>query len=491
MQNKSVRPPGWFGLHTYLQLLYKADCIDNPTAKREKRYWYDSQGRSTGVEAGGNPPQERPANGAYSTTKTVGDVCLRDAHENPSMCALLYDLEYTCAYNGEQYTSAEGRVRRDMCKMLLTTGEGQNPERGEALPPFAVGLEGGPFELDAACSGVLTQLGNNPDIYDEGSSVRESLRETMQSHCPDFLAALERRTGASSGRDPGRFWPALGELIVSGFAPPGKNPVSIGDISADPNFQLMCGQAKGIRDKCEVNLNNIRSHDTTDTGTVGQAGAFNTCVNLYSQVLSMCEGTNLWAAKVVARLQPNPARAPQSGPAARPSPNGTGQSAPPPGQPQFSEECVDLAERYVEAAEDRDKSAAAEVYRAMNKSCPELIAKATPPFPQRRMGDRTRDTFGGCFDQPERCAAARPSRSAGIEGPPDDFLDNMIGILGAMQGVLGAAQALQGRRIPTMSGGSGGTDMSTINRRARSTYGNGTPTPAPRTRPSDITGTGR
>ncbi len=491
---QSVRPPGWFNLDTYLRLLYKADCIDHPTAAPEAEYWYDIHGNSTGVPVAPDVP--RPADGAYATTSEIGAACAGEKPGNPSMCALLKGVEKSCGNPVDEHA-------RRTCKMLLgdtATGNTVRPPPGEDLPPIAVSLPGGPFQLDAACLGVLSSFGNDLALDDSGVSNRAGWLATMQSHCPDFLDALQRRTGLSATRDPAHFWPEFGQLLLSGFAPPGADTRTIGDVSADPGFRRMCRDADSKMKTCELRQSNMRSADYNGpVGTTSQAGAFNECRILYGQVLAMCSSTQLAAQRLASQLPPVSPQA-SANPPRSASPGAGGQSRPPPGTASGpSPRCQKLVQNYIAAAQANDGPNAMAGYAALKQAggCGVLdkvdrpaSPASDPRFIARSATPMIDQTVSRCDEAPDECAAIVRQLQAGTSPEAAAaVISNAIGIglqLGAMMG----SAALSS--VPTPIGPSGRTtDMSSIgNRAVRSTYGQGSPLrPAPQGRPSDITGT--
>jgi hypothetical protein len=501
MENESVRPPGWFNLDTYLRLLYKADCVDFPTAAPELEYWYDIHGNSTGVVAGPGAP--RPKDGAYTTTEEIGTACAGEKPGNPSMCALLKGVEKTCA-------APRDDRQAKLCRWsLIDTGTRTPPPKGDELPPMKVALDGGPFELDPACMGVLTSFGNDLALDDSRAADRPGWLGTMQSHCPDLLAALERRTGAKAQKNPAQFWPDFGQLLLSGFAPPGPTQQPIGSITADPGFREMCRQAKNNMDTCEKRQNNMRSVGTDDVGTTSQAGAFNSCRILYGQVYAMCNSSDLAAQRLASRLPkppPPPAKPVQqaTAPAANP-----GQSrSPPSGAPGMSPQCQALVRNYVAAAQANDGAKSVADYNALKRAggCGVLdkVDRAPAPAPvgpdprfvSRGTTPLLDQTVTPCDQSPQECAANVAQLKAGTS--PEAvaaMVSNAIGIglqLGSMMGNAMLSGMPSAPSAGPSFGGGRTTDMSSIgNRRVRSTYGQGSPyqTPPP-SQPSTITGTG-
>jgi len=490
MENESVRPPGWFNLDSYLRLLYKADCIDHPTAAPELEYWYDIHGNSTGVVAGPGAP--RPKEGAYTTTEEIGTACAGENPGNPSMCALLKGVAKTCANPREERQAK-------LCRWsLIDTGHAPTPPKGEELPPMKVALDGGPFELDAACMGVLSSFGNDLALDDARAADRPGWLNTMQSHCPDLLAALERRTSANAEKDPTRFWPAFGQLLLSGFAPAGSEPRPVGSVTADPGFREMCRQAKNNMDTCEHRQNNMRSMGTDNVGTISQAGAFNQCRILYGQVYAMCNSSDLAAQRLAARLPRQSPPAPAKVPATASAEGAGGQSRmPPPAAPGMSAQCQALVRNYVAAAQANNGAKSVADYNALKRAggCgvldqvdrppPAVAAGPDPRFVSRGATPLVDQAVTACDQSSDTCEAQIAQLKAGTSPEAAAALvSNAIGIglqLGTMMGnamMAGVPSAPAIGAGRTMGTGRT-TDMSSIgNRPVRSTYGQGSPGPS-------------
>ena len=317
MERDSVRPPGWLNLDSYLRLIYDAYCVKDPTPDLPAEYWYRADGTSTGVKVGDGPPP----GAAYATTKEIGDFCLGIA--------------------GDLIRTKQGRTVRagmdpSICALLHAgTQRGPAPRPAEPLPPFAVGLDGGPYTLNPQCLGVLNQFGNDLALDDERAEQRPGWLATMQGHCPDLLAAVERRTGARAEGNPSRFWQSFGQLLSSGFAPPGQTQMSVGDVAADPGWQKMCRQAEANMNTCAESQAGMRSLGTQPWGATGQAGAFNECRILYGQVVGMCNGTTGAAARAAGTKEQRRAAATRKPPEQPPLASG------------MSPQCQQLVSNYV------------------------------------------------------------------------------------------------------------------------------------------------
>jgi hypothetical protein len=457
MESGSVRPPGWFNLDSYLRLLYQGLCLANPTLPRTPEYWFRADGTPTGVPSTEAPP----ADAAYATTEEIGRDCAGTDPGNPGMCALLRGAAAACA-------APRDERQRKLCVLLnMETGPVRAAPKGDELPPLTVGLDGGPYRLDRECLGVLTQFGDDL-VANAKAEQRQGWLETMQAHCPDLLAALERRTGANAQGDPGRFWPAFGQILLSGFAPAGRAaPASVANVAEDPDFQRMCTQADANMRTCEQRLNNMRSVGTKDTGVVSQAGAFNDCRLLYGQVLNMCR-----ASGVV--VQP-------------------AQSA----MSDMSPKCQTLVKGYIAAAQAQDGPRSVAYHNALKQAggCGVLSkvepqqagSGGDPRFVARASTPLLDGTVGACDQLPDECAERVRQLAAGTSPEAVAAMySNAIGIGLSLGSMMGSA---------VMSGVPSGpnTDMRSLAPGpVRGTYGQGSPVrPAPPNSQSTITGLGR
>jgi len=522
MEEASIRPPGWFALDSHLRTIYQSHCVDNPMRKPPIEYWYRADGTSTGVrtasegEGGKAPP--RPADAAYATTKEIGDACLKVASTktrvglDPSICALSQGAIAACA------NPVDNQVRSHCAMILGSPSKVAAIPRGEALPPLGVGLEGGPFVLDQECQNVLRQFGEDLALDDRGAQNRGGWLATMRAHCADFLDAIEKRAGIKSG-DPTRFWPAFGELLLQGFATPQqmeqqKRQGGLGFINQNPDFRRMCETAALHMNTCAKRQQGMRSAGNAGppgTATEGvQVGTFDECRQLYQSVHKMCATTTLQAERV-ASVQAKPAPKPQ--PAAQPQPqpqpqakSADTQSRPPPAASpptapaaitNLSAACKAQLNQFLQAADRGNSATATAAYEALRANCDgamrQLAEAADVSLPERQMGRLSRGSFQRCLSgvdcgtapsSPEQMAAA-----AANAFNVDEVMGAAFGLAGLMVGVAGVS----GMYMP-MAGGQimQSNRFSTVNQRARSTYGQGGPTyVAPRTVPSDITGTRR
>ena len=544
MESESVRPPGWFALDLHLRALYQQDCIANPTRKVPAQYWYTAQGKSTGVMAhdpvvydrdaakqkypDGMP--DRPADAAYATTPEINERCV-DAATEPSLCVAVENLRAACA-------NPVDTQERIQCRFILGENqESSRPPPGEALPGMSVALDGGPFELGADCSALLGRLSGDPLLDGVSSLERGRWQLILQKECPNFLDALKRRTGLDPDKDPGKFWPAVGELAFNGFAPPGTPSKTPASVNADPGWQRMCDDAATHQKTCLERLNNMRSLDTpkaqstygqgspeatnlpdplvtsnpADRDRTSQTGAFAQCSALYGQVLNMCKATENVAKKTAARLPPpappKPAPPPPAAKAAVPS---GGASRPPPQQQAApGPDCQRLVSNYVGAAQANDGQRALAGYNALkaaggcgvlnkvDKGAPVAQAPAAPPpaFPTRGATKHIDDYVQPCNADPAGCAQAMRQLEQGVR-PEAQAAMVMHAISTGLQ--LGAAIAGGMASVAPPQGGGRGqhntpgnnTDMRSLAAPPiRGGVGQGSGATPQRNSPSDITGT--
>lgn len=483
MERQSPRPPGWLNLDTYLRLIYDPYCVKDPTPERPVTHWYRADGTSTGVPT---TSAHRPADGAYATTQRIGDYCLKQAGElirnklgqsvragmDPSICALLY------------------------------AGIESKPSAvpAEPLPPLPVGLDGGPYAIGPHCLAALNEAGNDLVLGNERAAQRSNWLATMQQHCPDFLRALERRTGARADREPARFWQGYGELLASGFSP--ASQMAPAEVAADPGFQRMCREAEANMNVCEQRQAGMRSIGTEPMGTRGQAGAFNDCRILYGQVAGMCQTTTGRA------LQTAAARARQLVPAPQPQPQAQPQRSRPPA-PAMTAQCQQLVSSYVAAARagDGPKSVAAHNTLKQAGGCG-VLDKVAPLQQAPAAGD---DRFvsrgatphldasaGACDRNPAACSAAVNQLRRGTSPEAVAALYSNAISIGLQVGALAGQGVLMMQQQNVQSGSGavqgGGSNMNSIGPGpVRSTYGQGAPQQPQGLPPnrSTITGTTR
>jgi len=550
MEAESVRPPGWFALDLHLRALYQQDCIANPTRQAPAEYWYTAEGKSTGVMAHDpvvydrdaakrkypDGPPDRPADAAYATTPEINARCL-SATTEPSLCVMIENLRAACA-------NPVDTQDRNQCRFIL--GENQKsspPPPGEALPGFGVALDGGPFELTANCSALLGRLSGDPLLDGVSSLERGHWQLILQKECPKFLDALKRRTGLDPDKDPGKFWPAVGELTFNGFAPPGTPSQTPASVNTDPGWQKMCKDAETHQNTClkrlnemptatDPNFSSAPAASTTGPGSptadnppeppvtptqannrygVTQSGAFAQCAALYGQVLNMCKATENVAKKTAARLPPpappKPAPPPPAAKAAVPS---GGDSRPPP-QQAAGPDCPRLVSNYVGAAQANDGQRALAGYNALkaaggcgvlnkvDKGAPVAQAPAAPAvaLPPPRRGTPNTDAYvQPCNADQAGCAQAMRQLEQGTR-PEAQAAMVMHAISTGLQ--LGAALANGMASVaPQPQGGGRGqyntpgnnTDMRSLAAPPiRSGVGQGSGATPQRNSPSDITGT--
>jgi hypothetical protein len=509
METDSVRPPGWFALDRHLRALYTQDCLLHPTRQAPAQYWYTIDGKPTGVLAFDpvvydrdafekkypNGMPDRPPGAAYATTPEINERCLKSGTE-PSVCVMVENLREACA-------NPVDTQERNQCKAIL--GKDQTPSMpppGEELPPMRVALDGGPYTLSPNCDAVLGRVSGDPLL--EGADAEERARwlGMMRSECRDFLDALKRRTGIDPDKDPGGFWPAVGNLAFNGFAPPGTPSQTPASIYADPGWQRMCKDAATHQNTCLQRQTNMQSlaapliKNTVGPGSPGadnppeppvtprnaggygtnQADAFGQCAALYGQVLNMCKANEMTALRTAARMPPpappkpappKPAPPPQQA-AAQPKPSG-GDSRPPPQQAASApSQCQQLAAKYVAAAQANDGPGAIAGYNALKAAggcgvldkVPPLAAAAPtaggdPRFISRGARPGIDSTVGACNASPAECQEAMRQLEAGTSpAAKAALMANAISV--GLQ--LGAAMAngLAAAAPPGGSGGGGG-----------------------------------
>ena len=388
--------------------------------------------------------------------------------------------------------------------------------KGEELPPIAVGLDGGPYVLGPECQNVLGAFGDDLALDNSGAASRPEWLRTMQSHCPDFLAALERRAGVKTGD--ARFWPAFGQLLLSGFptAQQAERQRSLGSIATDEKFLAMCKQANDNMNVCAQRQADMRTAGTPidmASGTRGQAGAFNQCAILYGQVHNFCNKTRarpsgLRHSPSRRPLAPAPATAAATGEAGRRPVASTAAA----GRAAADVGAVPTARgNYVQAAQANDGARAVSGYNALksaggcgvlNKVDRPLPQQATaapgpdPRFPSRGATPLSDSTIGACDLSPAECAARVQQLKQGTSAQAQAALfSHSIGI-GLQLGSMMAGGMMMAMPQGGGSGGGGGTagggtNMNSIGPGAvKGTYGQGGPSrPAPPNSQSTITGT--
>ena len=525
MEFQLVRPPGWFALDLHLRALYQQDCIANPTRKPPTEYWFTVDGKPTGVPTSEN----RPDGADYATTPEINERCVSAATE-PSLCVMVENLRAACA-------NPVDTQERNQCRFIL--GENQKPSLpppGEALPGFGVALDGGPFDLGPDCSALLGRLSGDPLLDGVSSLERGRWQLILQKQCPNFLDALKRRTGLDPDKDPGKFWPAVGELAFNGFAPPGTPSKTPASVNADPGWQRMCNDAATHQKTCLERLNNMRSLDTpraqstygqgspdatnlpdplvtsnpADRDRTSQTGAFAQCAALYGQVLNMCKATENVAKKTAARLPPpappKPAPPPPAAKAAVPS---GGDLRPPPQQQAAGPDCQRLVSNYVGAAQANDGPRALAGYSALkaaggcgvlnkvDKGAPVAQAPAAPAaaFPTRGGTPNTDAYVQPCNADQAGCAQAMRQLERGTSPQAQAAL-----VMHAISTGLELGAAIAGGMAsvtPPQGGGRGQYNTPGNNTDMRSLaappicggVGQGSGATPQRNSPSDITGT--
>jgi hypothetical protein len=522
METDSVRPPGWFALDLHLRTLYQQECITNPTRKAPTEYWYTVDGKPTGVLTSDG----RPDGAAYATTPEINERCLSAGE--PSLCVMVENLRAACA-------NPVDTQERNQCKFIL--GKDQKPSMpppGEALPGISVALDGGPFELSSDCNALLGRLSGDPLLDGVSSLERGRWQQILQKQCPKFLDALKRRTGLDPDKDPGKFWPAVGELTFNGFAPPGTPSHTPASVNADPGWQRMCNDAAKHQQTCLQRLNNMRSlepprvpgtygqgspdatnlpdpvvtSNPADRDKTSQTGAFAQCTALYGQVLNMCKATENVAKKTAARLPPPAPPKPAPPPAtAKPAAPSGGESRPPPQQQAApGPDCQRLVSNYVGAAQANDGQRALAGYNALksaggcgvlgkvDKGAPVAQAPAAPvpAFPTRRGTPNTDAYVQPCNADQAGCAQAMRQLEQGTSPQAQSAL-----VMHAISTGLELGAALAGGLSAAMPQGGGqyntpgnNTDMRSLAAPPiRRGVGQGSGARPQQNSPSDITGT--
>jgi hypothetical protein len=372
----------------------------------------------------------------------------------------------------------------------------QNP--GDALPPLHIALDGGPYTLSPDCDALLSRISGDPLLEDADAQERARWLDTMRSQCRDFLDALKRRTGIDPDKDPGGFWPAVGNLAFNGFAPPGTPSQAPASIYADPGWQRMCKGAATNQNTCLQRQQNMQSlaapliKNTVGPGSPGadnppepkvtprstdghgttQAGAFADCAALYGSVVNMCKANELTALRTAARMPPPappkaapPKPAPPQQAAAKPNPPQASQ-APPQQSAAAPSQCQQLAAKYVAAARANDGPGAIAGYNALKAAggcgvldkVPPVVAAAPaagdPRFISRGARPGIDSTVGACNASPAECQEAMRQLEAGTSpAAKAALMANAISV--GLQ--LGAAMANGlAAAAPQAGGGAGG-----------------------------------
>jgi len=248
-------------------------------------------------------------------------------------------------------------------------------------------------------------------------------------------------------------------------------------------------------------------------GALQQAESFLECARVYScgAAAAMCgrelartTNTNDCASISRTCLAANPVPSGTvQGVAAGPPPSvphaGPGTSAPrtpppPASLAGMSPACKAQFNAFLEAVDLNDSAKATAAYEALRANCDAamraLSQEANVALPERQMGTLSRRYFGNCLSGVDcGTAPSRPEQSARAAANAIDVGALMnFGFAAA-----GFAIGVAGFYAPSPSGSFASSgQFTTINQRARSTYGQGGPVHvAPRTVPSDITGIGR
>jgi hypothetical protein len=191
---------------------------------------------------------------------------------------------------------------------------------------------------------------------------------------------------------------------------------------------------------------------------------------------------------------------------ATPIPQGTTKGSsprtPPPATTQappnpvdgLSAACKAQINQFLQAADRGDTVKATAAYEALRANCDgamrQLAEAADVTLPERQMGRLSRDSFGRCLRGVD-CGTAPSSPDQMAAAAANAFnVDEVMAVAFGFAGLAVGIAGVSGMYMPVAGGQIMQSNrFSTINQRARSTYGQGGPTHvAPRTVPSDITG---
>lgn len=160
----------------------------------------------------------------------------------------------------------------------------------------------------------------------------------------------------------------------------------------------------------------------------------------------------------------------------------------------LSPACRAQLNQFLEAADRGQSAKATTAYESLRANCDgalrQLARQADMALPERQMGALSRGYFEKCLNGGD-CGTApstpgQTAQAAANAFNVDEVLDFAFGLASFAVGVAGMYAPVPGGAITSSN------RYSTMNQRARSTYGQGGPTyVAPRTVPSDITGTRR
>lgn len=160
--------------------------------------------------------------------------------------------------------------------------------------------------------------------------------------------------------------------------------------------------------------------------------------------------------------------------------------APPNPTANLSPQCKAQLNQFLQAADRGESVAATAAYEALRANCDgamrQLAQASDTTLPERQMGRLSKGYFGCTTDcGPAPSSADQTARAAANAFNVDEVLNFAFGVAGVAIGVAGMYAPVAGGQIMQSN------RFSTINQRARSTYGQGAPLyVAPRTRPSDL-----
>ncbi|MFZ5784575.1 MAG: hypothetical protein ACOY4R_30645 [Pseudomonadota bacterium] len=242
---------------------------------------------------------------------------------------------------------------------------------------------------------------------------------------------------------------------------------------------------------CALQATSCAVNEAHRTQTNDCNGVANRCLERHRiPGMASLDGGTMTAAPVL----PPTARPGTSAP--RPQPQAAPQPPTGPGQQvfqQMSPQCRAQLNRLLEGADSNDKAKAAAAYGALRADCDPQIRRAAEVaqvgLPERVLSPRaSRAMENAMSGNPGRLAEAYADRGYDAGFDVDAVINFGFAMLGILSGVAGVYAAMPSGGY--YASGGGGGNFTTLNPRARSTYGQGAPTgPAAPTNRSTITGT--
>lgn len=182
------------------------------------------------------------------------------------------------------------------------------------------------------------------------------------------------------------------------------------------------------------------------------------------------------------------------------SPGGSSPRTPPAAPSptaSLSPQCKAQLNQFLQAADQGDSAKATAAYESLRANCDgamrQLAQAADVTLPERQMGRLSRRSFGDCL-QGIDCGTAPSTPQQTAQAAANAFnIDEVMAVAFSFAGLAVGIAGVSGMYMPVAGGQIMQSNrFTTINDRARSTYGQGGPGyVAPRTVPSDITGTKR